>query len=397
MCGFKSMTRTIAVTSARGGVGTTCTARTLAAQLAQRGQRVCLLDAAPGGSLASGGRDRQSGGSLRDLAVGQAALEAVLMRDPQGFDKLAGQGNGVWLEGLEAAQRQHLATCLAKLERYDFVLIDAVGGVAPDLLCLVLASAEVILTVTPQPARLAEGYALLKLLAGRHYPGGVSLLVNRSADHAAAERGYDSFQEAAQRCLHRRVPLLGVVREDPAMQGGVPAQAAQLSYRPESPAAQDLAAVAAQLLREQRAGCASDLRGFADSWLQAACDAQAQPVMLLGADSSGAQQSRLELQQQVDTLSAQIDDLVAEINRLRAEGEDIARLVAAPPGKRLPAASKPIQAWIADRAAGSEQLGVGKEAFPVYQLRRAGGDLLRVALHPGDAGAEPSEPQSTPS
>jgi len=385
------MTRTIALTSARGGVGTTSIALNLAAQLAQRGQRVCLLDAVPGN------RGTTGGGDLRDLAVNGAPLDAVLNRTGYGFDILPAQDSAVWPGELDPAQRQRLVTSLAGLEVYDFVVIDALGGVDPALLCLVLASPEVILTVTPQPARLSEGYALLKLLAERRYPGGVSLLVNRSGHQAGAERAYDSFREAAHRHLQRRVSLLGVVREDPAMQRGVVPQASLLSYTPESPAAQDIAGLAAQLLRDTQTAPECDMRGFADAWLQPACAPEVLTAVLVAAESSSGQQSRLELQQQIETLSGQIDDLVAEINRLRTEGEDIARLVAAPVGRLRNVAGADIEARVAKLASGSEQLCLGEDSFPVYQLRRTGGDLLRVAFHSCDPGPEQTETQSTSS
>lgn len=389
------MPRIIAVTSARGGVGTSSIALNLAAQLAERGQRVCLLDGERVDTAVGGGGDLQPGDTPPDLAAARARLDAPLIRDGHSFDILQVQAGAARLDELEPAHRQRLAASLAGLEGYDFVLIDAIGGADPGQLGLVLASPEVILTVTPQPHHLSDGYALLKLLAARGYPGGVSLLINRSGHHASAERAYDNFRAAAHRQLDRRVPLLGVVHEDPGMQRGVVAQASLLSYRPESPAAQDLAALGAQLLNETREAREYDMRGFADAWLQAACGTDVLPAVPVAAEPSSGQQARRELQQQIETLAGQIDDLVAEINRLRTEGEDIARLVAAPADRLRCVAVADIETRVAGMASGSEQLPLGEAGFPVYQLRRTGGKLLRVAFHSCDPGPEQTEPQST--
>lgn len=379
------MTRLIAVSSARGSVGTSTIAVNLAMRLAQGGRRVCLLDAVRSGP----------GRGLRDLALDGGALEAVLTHDRRGFDILAGQGKAPWPGELEPAQRQRLASCMSELDGYDLVLVDSVAGVDAALLCLVLASPEVILTVTPQAAHLREGYALLKLLTERQYRGEVSLLVNRSGDAAAAQRACDRFREAAQRHLDRRVPLLGVVREDPAVRRGQGVPLAGPAS--DSPVQQDLTTLVAQLLNQVPAGCERNMQDFGDAWLQAACDASQSQAVLIAADTRRVQQSRRELQEQVAALATHIDALVAEIDRLRAEGEDIARLVTAPdaPHKPLPAAD--IEAWLAGLASGLEQLRRGEYAFPVYQLRRAGGDLLRVAFHACDAEPAQTDPRSTSS
>ncbi len=388
------MTRLIAVSSARGGVGTTSIALNLAAQLAQRGQRVCLLDSARVGRALGSEDDVPPGGAARVREAPETPLDALLIRDRHNFDILPGQLSGA----LDPGRRQRIATSLTEFERYDFVLIDAIGGVDPRLLSLVLASPEVILTVTPQPRHLSDGYALLKLLTAHGYGGAVSLLVNRSGHPAAAERAWTSFRAAARQHLNRRVPLLGAVSEDSAMHGGVVTQASPLSYQPGSPAAQDVASLVAQLLADvQPAPAEGELSGFADAWLQAACGAEALAVLRLSAPSSSAQRSRRALEQQIETLSEQIDDLVAEINRLRTEGEDIARLVTTAGGSGPCAAGTDIETRVAQLASGSEQLPLGDAKFPVYQLRRSSGELLRVAFHSCDSGSEQTEPRSSPS
>ena len=226
----------------------------------------------------------------------------------------------------------------------------------------------------------------------------MSLLVNRSENPASAERACTSFRAAAQQHLDRRVPLLGMVREDSSMQCGVATPGALLSSQPESRAAQDLAALVAQLLTDlQPAPAEGALGGLADAWLQAAGGAEALPVIRFSTAPCSAQPSRRALEQQIQTLSVQIDDLVAEINRLRTEGEDIARLVTTRGGSPSPGAGADIETWVAQLASGSERLPLGDAEFPVYQLRRSSGDLLRVAFHSCDSGPEQTEPRSIPS
>jgi hypothetical protein len=277
-----------------------------------------------------------------------------------------------------------LAACLAALDSYDWVLLDALGGVGAGLLEPLLASSEVIVTVTGETRRLREGYALLKLLAERDYAGRVSLLVSRATSLSSAGRAFESLRKAALCYLDRPLALLGVVREDPAVPGGAPEQAAAPGQGAQSAAAQDLALVAARLLGAPDACASEDGYSAGTPWPQPL------PGELMDGLPDSREQPRRELQQQVEALAAQVDELLGEIVRLRGESEDIARLVVAP----QPAVGD-IEAWLAARASGAQQLQVDDVSFPVYQLRRDSGDLLRVAVHGCDSPAEQSAAQST--
>jgi len=377
------MTRIIALTSARGDAGTSAIALQLAVQLAQRGQRVCLLDALRVSGLMRDGVER-AGGAASEAAQAAAVLEALLIHDRRGFDLLPGQSAWSARGEPEAVQQQSLAACLAALDSYDWVLLDALRGVGAGLLEPLLASSEVIVTVTGERRRLREGYALLKLLAERDYAGRVSLLVTRATSLSSAGRAFESLRKAALCYLDRPLALLGVVREDPAVQGGAPEQAAAPGQGAQSAAAQDLALVAARLLGAPDACASADGYSAGTPWPQPL------PGELMDGLPDSSEQPRRELQQQVDALAAQVDELLGEIVRLRGESEDIARLVVAP----QPAVGD-IEAWLAARASGAQQLQVDDVSFPVYQLRRDSGDLLRVAVHGCDSHAEQSEPQST--
>src|SRR5438445_2938120 len=83
------MTRVIAITNQKGGVGKTTTAVNLAASLAAAEKRTLLIDADPQGNASSGvGVRKQSvERSIYDVLIGQATLiDAILSTPVKGLD-----------------------------------------------------------------------------------------------------------------------------------------------------------------------------------------------------------------------------------------------------------------------------------------------------------------------
>jgi len=80
------MTRIITVTSGKAGVGKTSVVINLAVQLAQRGQRVCLLDADSGAASTAQLLELKPRYTLTDLVMSGVALNKVLIRNYLGFD-----------------------------------------------------------------------------------------------------------------------------------------------------------------------------------------------------------------------------------------------------------------------------------------------------------------------
>ncbi|MBL8224346.1 MAG: ParA family protein [Chromatiales bacterium] len=125
------MSRVIAVTNQKGGVGKTTTAVNLAAGLAASGQRVLLVDLDPQGNATTGcGIDKQSlERTTCDVLLGEAtALEAIVPVPSSGFALLPANADLTAAEvrllqeiGRELRLRKALE---AVRELYDYVLVD---------------------------------------------------------------------------------------------------------------------------------------------------------------------------------------------------------------------------------------------------------------------------------
>lgn len=161
------VTRVLAITNQKGGVGKTTTAINLAAALAKRGLKVLLVDIDPQANASSGvGVVAGVGvGTVYDLLVGRLELPQVLRRtETPGLDLIPAtpELSGAEVELVEADGRENLLRhALGRVRgEYDFVLIDC----PPSLGLLTingLAAADEVLVPIQCEYYALEGVSLL--------------------------------------------------------------------------------------------------------------------------------------------------------------------------------------------------------------------------------------------
>ena len=125
------MTRVLAVTNQKGGVGKTTTSVNVAAGLAQSGQHVLLVDLDPQGNatMGSGIDKRALKETVYQVLLGLATAEAVRTKSQSGgYDVLPANRDlaGAEVELVELEHRElRLKTALARIAPvYDFILLD---------------------------------------------------------------------------------------------------------------------------------------------------------------------------------------------------------------------------------------------------------------------------------
>jgi chromosome partitioning protein len=124
------VTKILAITNQKGGVGKTTTAVNLSACLAEAGRHILLVDLDPQGNATTGCGivKHEAMPTVYEVLIGQATLEKARVSTEFGFDilpsnrELAGaEIELVEIDGREFRLRQALAPVLTE---YDFIIID---------------------------------------------------------------------------------------------------------------------------------------------------------------------------------------------------------------------------------------------------------------------------------
>lgn len=251
------MTKILAVTNQKGGVGKTTTCINLAASLVATKRRVLLIDMDPQGhaTLGSGVNKKQLESSVYDLLMGEATLADVRIRtEPGGYDLLPANVDLAGAEvGLinEPRRERRLAEALEPVKaEYDFILIDC-----PPSLNLLTINALTAARGVLVPVQ-CEYYALegltslldtLKRVAGSVNPGlevtGILRTMYDPRNSLTQDVSNQLIQYFEKQVLGTVIPRNVRLAEAPSH--GVPV----LSYDPKSRGSLAYLALAGELLR----------------------------------------------------------------------------------------------------------------------------------------------------
>ena len=229
----RSLTKIIAVTSGKGGVGKTNVSSNLAIALAQQGARVCIFDADT--SLANinivMGLSAQY--TIAHLLNGEKSMDDILIEGPQGISIVPSASGISECANLNNKQRQRLITALAELEdRFDYLLIDTAAGLGREVVDFVRSAQYVLLVITPEPTSLTDTFALIRILQRQGCKRPLYAVVSQANDYSDSWKVFSRFQGAVKKYLKTNVNYLGYIGDDRNLKAAVCEQRPVLLYKP---------------------------------------------------------------------------------------------------------------------------------------------------------------------
>jgi flagellar biosynthesis protein FlhG len=207
--------RVVTLTSGRTGVGKTNIVVNLAAALAKRGRHVLVLDEQQGKGSMETLLGLTARYDLMHVIRREKTLEEVMLRGPEGVD-IVSAGNGLQVLGeLGQEDQDWLVQSFRQLSKtVDVVLVDAIAGVASNVLPLSLASQEIVIVVSPHPSSIKDAYALIKVLNQNFAIHRFHILVSKVKNEQEARALYDNMAEVAVRFLNVSLDFMGYVPFD---------------------------------------------------------------------------------------------------------------------------------------------------------------------------------------
>lgn len=238
----------VAIASGKGGVGKS----TIALNIATASRRACtLVDL----DLGTANLDVMCGLSpaarmdTELFDIERPDLRKIIVRTPHGFGLIPGAAGIATAANLGPLQRRRLLSAVQALGTAgETVIADLGAGIGPSVVETVAAADLGIIVTTPDPAAIADAYAIIKCVVqqrGDPRPLRLGLVVTMVSGRAEARAAHSRIDRVCRRFLGGTVPMLGMVRRDARVVQAARRREPILAGRSFGPAARDLRSLAA--------------------------------------------------------------------------------------------------------------------------------------------------------
>ena len=257
------MSRVIAITSGKGGVGKTTFTINLAVALASYGQRVFIIDIDLGTANVDVLLRLSPKYNITHLLTGEKTLLDITLPAPGNIAVIPG-GSGIQeLTQMNDSQFSRVINSFNQLDGLaDIILLDTGAGISKDVSNFLLAADEVIVVTTTEPHAITDAYAIMKVMSNLGCQAKQMLVVNK-AEHAAEANSVAAKLSAVVRnYLKRDLDYIGFILEDRAVSRSLKDQYPLLLSQPNSLPSVNIKDIAAKLIDKPPASQTSGITGF---------------------------------------------------------------------------------------------------------------------------------------
>ena len=247
---WSKQTKTIAVTSGKGGVGKSSLVANMAVCMGQRGLRVLLLDGDFGMANLEIMFGMTPSNCLLDVAKGPGELYNNLVNVADNIQLIPG-GSGVYsLHKMNFFLRRNFMDQINELDGlFDIMLIDTPSGLDDNVLYLTSAAQRIVVVVTPEPSSLTDAYALMKVLHTERKEKRFSILCNEVRGEEEAKQLYSFLLNVSSKFLCVNLNYLGYVPCDKNLRMATKSQQLISRIGPSSPSSLKLEQISRELNR----------------------------------------------------------------------------------------------------------------------------------------------------
>lgn len=229
-------TKSITISSGKGGVGKSCSSVNLAVLLAQHGYETCLLDADANLANINIMLKLVPEFTLEHVISGEKTLaEITLYKD--GIEIVPGYSGLSDFISLTTEQRQRLIKALQQLKsKYDYLLIDNPAGISKTVLSFIKFSSINIIVITAEPTSLTDAFSLIRVASKSTGQKNFQILINKVKNKQQADSIFKRFSMAVEKHIGFPVEYLGHVISDELVTSSICTQNPVILEHPKSAA-----------------------------------------------------------------------------------------------------------------------------------------------------------------
>ncbi|EKE75404.1 MinD/ParA family protein [Gallaecimonas xiamenensis] len=245
----QSITKVVAVTGGKGGVGKTNVSINTAAALAQAGQRVLLLDADLGLANVDVLLGLRVQKNLSHVLAGECELKDVLLEGPGGFKIVPATSGTQSMVELTPAEHASLIRAFSELdEEFDVLIIDTAAGISDMVLSFSRAAQDVMVVVCDEPTSITDAYALIKILSRDFGLFRFKIVANMVRSLKEGQELFTKLSRVTDRFLDVALELVGTVPFDEHVRQAVRKQKLVVDVFPRAPASVAFKALASKVM-----------------------------------------------------------------------------------------------------------------------------------------------------
>ena len=227
--------KVIAVTSGKGGVGKTSVSLNVAVALAQKGQKVLVLDADLGLANLDIMLGLRATKNLSDVISGACQLDDILLEGPHQINIIPATSGMQSMVNLSSKQQAGLIHAFTDLKTpCDVLIVDTAAGISSTVLNFSCASQYILLVVSDDPSSITDAYALMKLLSRQYGVFHFKVVVNMARDVSSGVELFMKLRKVAENFLDVALELVANVPFDEALRKSVRRQRSVVDMLPQS-------------------------------------------------------------------------------------------------------------------------------------------------------------------
>ncbi len=244
-----NVSRSISITSGKGGVGKTNVVVNLAIAMAKLGHKVAIVDADLGLANVDVLLNLNPRYNLYHVIERHKTLEEIIIDGPGGVKIIPGASGITKVANIGARERHHVLSELSRLQYIaDYVLIDTSAGINRNVVNFVISTDVALIVTTPEPTAITDAYAMIKVISQRRPEQDIRLLINMADSKKEAEDIYERISMVSRQFLNIDVAYAGYILKDDVVVNSVLHRRPFVLDYPYSPAGKNVFRVAKNLV-----------------------------------------------------------------------------------------------------------------------------------------------------